>query len=134
MPYTEIDIKIPNAYVSSQKTAVDACEFVPDAYEAILEAEREDLITILRYDEFIANEKRREWLRKITVEEYEDNAAHPEYRFFLEARFGDMLGENYFKETLAAKNVRSRKNRTEPGKTGTCKKDLATENSDKKQM
>lgn len=91
-PYTEIDIKIPNAYIISQKTAVDACEFVPDAYEAILEAEREGLITILRYDEFIANEKRREWLRKITVEEYEDNAAHPEYRFFLEARFGDMLG------------------------------------------
>lgn len=87
----EIDIKIPNAYVSSQKTLVDSCEVVPDAYDAIIKAEREGKITILRYDAFIQNRQREAWLRSITLEEYENSAEHPEYRFFLKTKFSDIL-------------------------------------------
>ena len=31
-PYQKLNIKIPNAFISAQKTAVDNCEFIPDAY------------------------------------------------------------------------------------------------------
>lgn len=54
--------------------------------------------------------------------------------FFWRPDSGTCWGKITLKKHLLQKNVRSRKNRTEPGKTGTCKKDLATENSDKKHM
>ena len=96
-PYREINIKIPNAHISAQRTEVHSCEFVPDAYHELLRAEREGKITILRYDEFIANRKRLEWLGKVIADEYQNNGSHPEYRFFLKARFGELL------ETFAGK-------------------------------
>ena len=96
-PYREIDIKIPNVHISAQRTEVHSCEFVPDAYNELLKAECEGKITILRYKEFITNEKRQEWLGKVIAEEYQKSESHPEYRFFLKARFGELL------ETFAGK-------------------------------
>ncbi len=90
-PYREIDIKIPNVHISAQRTEVHSCEFVPDAYNELLKAECEGKITILRYKEFITNEKRQEWLGKVIAEEYQKSESHPEYRFFLKARFGELL-------------------------------------------
>ena len=93
LPYKELDIKIPNAHITSQRTEVNSCEFVADAYEELLKAEKNGLITILRYDEFIGNEKRKEWLHKIIVEDYKNNESHPEYRFFLREKFKEILCE-----------------------------------------
>lgn len=45
-------VQIPDAATSSVAVKVKDVEYVPDAYEAILLAEREGLITILRYDVF----------------------------------------------------------------------------------
>ena len=39
-PYDGIDIQIPNAYVSAKNTIVDSCEYVTDAYDELIEAER----------------------------------------------------------------------------------------------
>ena len=85
----DFDTQIPDAAVSSAPVKVCGAEFVPDAYEAILEAEREGLITILRYGEM--SERMRAWLRKTTQKEYEEAADHPEYRHFLKAKFPEML-------------------------------------------
>jgi hypothetical protein len=63
-PYQKLDIKIPNTFITAQKTTVDNCEFIPDAYNEMINAEANGLITILRYNEFISNIKRREWLKK----------------------------------------------------------------------
>lgn len=90
--YHGIDIKIPNAFVSSEKTVVDSCEFVVDAYEELIKAEHEEKITIIRYDEFIGNKKREEWLKKVIVEDYKNSELHPEYRFFLKKKFSKILG------------------------------------------
>lgn len=81
-PYQKLNIKIPNAFISAQKTAVDNCEFIPDAYNEIVRAEANGLITILRYNEFISNIKRKEWLKKAIIDEYRNNRTHPDYRFF----------------------------------------------------
>ena len=64
-------------------------EYVPDAYEAILLAEREGLITILRYEDM--PEKVREWNEKTIKEEYEGASEHPEYRHFLKGNFPNIL-------------------------------------------
>ena len=84
------DTQIPCAAVSSAPVEVCGAEFVPDALEAILEAERRGLITIRRYEEMSENELA--WLRRITPGEYEEAADHPEYRHFLRAKFPEMLG------------------------------------------
>lgn len=93
-PYQKIDIKIPNTFISAQKAAVDNCEFISDAYSEIVHAETNGLITILRYNEFISNAKRKEWLKKIITEEYRSNETHPDYRFFLESRFSSITNQD----------------------------------------
>jgi hypothetical protein len=64
-------------------------EFVPDAYEAILEAEGKGLLAIMRYDEMSG--KMREWVRRTILQEYEEAVDHPEYRHFLKGNFSGVL-------------------------------------------
>ncbi len=68
----------------------NSMSLVPDAYEAILEAAEKGLITIMRYDEM--PEKMREWNRRTILQEYEENADHPEYRHFLKGNFPKIRG------------------------------------------
>ncbi len=93
-PYQKLDIKIPNTFITAQKTTVDNFEFIPDAYNEMINAEANGLITILRYNEFISNIKRREWLKKTIIDEYRNNSAHPDYRFFLESRFSAIINHD----------------------------------------
>ena len=88
-PYQKLDIKIPNTFITAQKTTVDNCEFIPDAYNEMINAE-----AILRYNEFISKIKRREWLKKTIIDEYRNNSAHPDYRFFLESRFSAIINHD----------------------------------------
>ena len=60
----------------------------------MINAEANGLITILRYNEFISNIKRREWLKKNIIDEYRNNNAHPDYRFFLESRFSAIINHD----------------------------------------
>ena len=85
------ETQIPNAASSNAPVTVVEAEYVPDAYEAILEAEEKGLITILRYKEI--SEKMRDWIRKTILQEYQENADHPEYRHFLKGSFSDILRE-----------------------------------------
>lgn len=81
-------IRIPNAVTSSVPVRVTGCEFVPDACEAILEAERAGSITILRYLDMTP--KMAEWSRRTIREEYQktDDGA---YRHFLRGKFSQYL-------------------------------------------
>ncbi len=83
------EVKIPDAATSSQPVPVTGAEYVPDAYEAILEAEREGLIVIQRYDEM--PEKMREWNERTIREEYTEAADHPEYRHFIRGCFPEIV-------------------------------------------
>ena len=84
-----LDIRIPDAATSSLPVTVTGVEFVPDAYEAILEAERNGQIVIVRYNEL--TEKMKEWIAGTIRKEYEDAAGHPEYRHFLKGVFPEIL-------------------------------------------
>lgn len=81
--------QIPDAVTSEKPIVVNGCEYIEDAYEAIIAAERQGLVRILRYNEL--SPKMKNWLKETTITEYEQVSEHPEYRFFLEAKFGDLL-------------------------------------------
>ena len=82
-------MQIPDAATSSEPVTVSGVEYVPDAYEAILEAEKDGLIRILRYEN--ATEDMKNWLRKVIPEEYENASDHPEYRYFLDNKMSEYL-------------------------------------------
>ena len=62
---------------------------MPDACEAILEAERNGKIVVVRYKEL--TEKMKEWIAETIRKEYEEAADHPEYRHFLKGVFPELL-------------------------------------------
>lgn len=65
----KFELQIPDAAASSEPVIVADSEFIPDAYEAILQAERDGLITILRYEDM--PEAMKEWNERTIKEEYE---------------------------------------------------------------
>ena len=77
--------KIPDCFYAETPQKIVSCEFVPDALEALLKAEREGKIDILRYADL--SEKMRRWLYDTTFEEYRGAADAPDYRHFLEKKF-----------------------------------------------
>lgn len=81
----EREISIPDAAVSSLPVPVDGVEYVPDAYEAILEAERRGEIFVTRYEAL--TEGTRAWLDKTIREEYDNAGEQPEYKYFLKSKF-----------------------------------------------
>ena len=91
---SDIDIKIPDTVSTSLAVDVESVEYIEDAYEAILQAEKDGLITIMRYEEMTPQMK--EWNIKTIKEEYENAIDHPEYRHFLKGNFPDI-----FKELIA---------------------------------
>ena len=78
-------LQIPDAATSSEPAPVKCCEFVPDAYEAILAVEKAGLITILRYED--SSKAQLEWNERTIREEYENAADQPDYRHFIEGKF-----------------------------------------------
>lgn len=85
LPVAPREIGIPDAAVSAVPVPVDAAEFIPDACEAILEAERAGLLALARYEDL--TEKKRAWIRATVREQYDGAGDHPEYRRFLKYKF-----------------------------------------------
>lgn len=81
----EQGIPILDAAISSLPVPVDGVEFIPDAYEALLEAERRGEIFIVRYEAL--TEKNLAWIRNSVQEEYDSAGDQPEYRYFLQNKF-----------------------------------------------
>ena len=82
-------MQIPDAATSSLPVKVTGVEYVPDAYEAILRAEREGLIIVRRYKEL--TDRKKEWIAGTIREEYASATEHPEYRHFLQGCFPEIL-------------------------------------------
>ena len=81
--------EIPNAFLSESPVPVEECEFVEDAYEEILKAEKAGLVRIVRYEQL--SEKMKRWSERTILEEYEKATDHPDYRFFLRATFPEII-------------------------------------------
>lgn len=78
------ELPIRDAVTCDKPTPVTNCEIVYDAYEAILAAEKEGLIAIVRYEE--STKEQLEWIDKTMRDQYE-KADQPDYRHFLEGKF-----------------------------------------------
>lgn len=78
-------VQIMDTVTSRGPVAVTGCEYIPDALEAILQAEREGLLVLRRYEEM--TEKEADWSGRTVREEYRQAEDHPEYRYFLQAKF-----------------------------------------------
>ncbi|MBQ8597807.1 MAG: GNAT family N-acetyltransferase [Lachnospiraceae bacterium] len=81
---------VPFAVTADRSVEVEECEFVPDAYEAIMEAVSARKMTILRYGD--VSEKMKAFIRNSVQDEYEAATEHPEYRHFLKGKFEFLNG------------------------------------------
>lgn len=76
---------IADAYVSKEPVPVMGCEYIADACDAILCAEKEGKIVIRRYEEMTPAQLA--WIRDTAIQEYGDPQTGPDYRHFLRGRF-----------------------------------------------
>ena len=83
-------LQIPDVATSREPTPVAYCEFIPDAYEAILVAEKAGLISIQRYENM--GKVQLERCERRVRREYEKAVNQPEYRHFIEGKFSIITG------------------------------------------
>lgn len=76
---------IPFAFTSTEPVPVLSCEFIPDAYQALLSAANEGKIILTSYSE--NSPRMLDWIKSVITEEYEKSQDSPEYRFFLRGHF-----------------------------------------------
>lgn len=76
---------IPDAVTTYDQVIVSACEFVPDAYEAIIKAVAEEKMILVRYED--NTPKMLAWIQDTMKLEYEQATENPEYRYFLKEKF-----------------------------------------------
>lgn len=82
--YAQLQQDIPFGYVSQNEVPVLTCQFIPDAYEHIMDLVNQGIIRIRRYNDM--NDKMRNWLVTTIRKELASNI--PEhYRYFLMSKF-----------------------------------------------
>lgn len=80
---------IRDSFFSDVPVPVCGCEFIEDAYQAIMDANRRGLIALCRYED--TSPKWRAWNESTIRQEYRQAEEHPEYRHFLRGKFGDIF-------------------------------------------
>lgn len=85
IPNIKLLQEIKDVYITDTNTIIEDVEYINDAYEEILKYEKQGLIKIVRYEEFIKTKK--EWLHNIIQKEYDESNDHPEYKYFLKNKF-----------------------------------------------
>ena len=85
----DFETYIPNAAVSTSPVKICKCEFVPAALEAILDAEKQGLIIVNRYETL--TDKKRQWIENTIKSEYAQAENHPDYRHFLRGNFPEII-------------------------------------------
>ncbi len=78
---------IPDAVITSEPVQVTGCEYVPDAYEALLIAAELGQIFIRRYEQL--PEKMLAWIESSIKQQYEA-ADIPTYKHFLKGKFPEI--------------------------------------------
>lgn len=76
---------IPHAFLSEKPVKTVSCEFVPDAYEALRQAQAEGKIILKPYGENSA--EMLQWIENAARQEYAQTEEFPYYRAFLKAKF-----------------------------------------------
>jgi len=76
---------IPYAVIAENEVPVTGCEYIPDAYVAILESAERGEIILQKFSE--NSQYMLEWIEKTIKSEYENSKQHLEYQEFLKAKF-----------------------------------------------
>lgn len=77
---------IPFAFVTDKPVEVRGCEFVADAYAALLHAAEQGKIIINSYES--SSPQKLNWIEKTVREEYKNPNSTAEYKYFLKCKFG----------------------------------------------
>lgn len=77
---------IPFAFVADKPVEVRECEFVSDAYVALLQAAEQGKIIMNSYER--NSSQKLKWIEKTVREEYENPNSTAEYKYFLKCKFG----------------------------------------------
>ena len=93
----DFDVKIPHAFVIDKPTKVNECEYISDAYEAMMTAEKQGLIEIVDCNDFMS--KKKNGLISVIKEQYKTSLNQPDYRFFLESKFSWIIDEKAFSDS-----------------------------------
>lgn len=90
------DIKLLNdlqdVYVSEKPVKPFKVEYIPDVYEAILEAEKAGDLSIMRFEN--ADKKRLAWIKKYMQEIYDHTYMYDTHRNFMESKFDYLEKKN----------------------------------------
>ena len=78
---------IKDVYVTQEEVDIDSCEYIEDAYEELLKAEREGKIEIQRFENI--TDKKKAWIEETILNEYK-NSDNEDYKEFLLDKF-DLL-------------------------------------------
>ena len=85
VPCLKILADIPNAVTTSECVTVRDCIYVPDAYDALLDAAAKGQLVLKIYEQH--HTEKLEWIRRTIRQEYASCHNHPEYKYFLKAHF-----------------------------------------------
>lgn len=80
---------IPFAFVSEKPIDTVSCEFIPDAYQALLTAQKEGKIKLNSYKN--NSPKMLEWIKNTILEEYNSYVDDTLYRAFLKDKFSEFF-------------------------------------------
>ena len=80
---------IPFAYTVDRPVAVTGCEYISDAYDAIMQAVDEGKIQITMYEDL--SPEMLDWIRNTMISEYSKPDIQGDYKFFIEAKFPFVL-------------------------------------------
>lgn len=80
---------IPFAFITKKNVQVDCCEYVPNAYDEIMQAVCDGKITLRKYED--NNIETMNWIKTTVRNEYVTHENYPEYQAFLRAKFYDLL-------------------------------------------
>lgn len=85
VPCLKILADIPDAVTTSECVTVRDCIYVPDAYDALLDAAAKRQLVLNIYEKH--HLEKLEWIRRTIRQEYASCHNHPEYKYFLKAHF-----------------------------------------------
>ena len=80
---------IPFTFTTSAPASIDECEYVPDAYEALLKAESEGRLILHSFAQ--NSRKKLEWICRSVKSEYAQAEGCPDYQFFLRSKFPNLF-------------------------------------------
>ncbi len=114
LPEEQFDIGINFTAASSLPVQVSGCEYIEDAYSEIMKAVDLGLIKLRKYEDM--SDKMLLWIESTIKNEYTNAEHNPDYRYFLESKFGFLKKtENSMDNTKKFDSIANEYAKSRPG-------------------